>query len=241
MKPLIKIGFCILLLCSTLGVFAQSDSSKFSFIGVNGGIAVPLKSFAPFSSVFPDSKASLGYTVNITVEYPIKNSRIGIIGLLSYGQNKFNPISFSPSGGGYLYDSSRYGNFNELTIQGGIYLPLSSKDNVFNFHVLGGVLFFTFPETMYSENYYYPSYAYNETYRINSANIMGLTFDMGFGIKGYINQKLLFALSIDTFFSEKSNCITGLTNYQAGTNTYFSSLNVFLFNITTGLAYVIGK
>jgi hypothetical protein len=266
-----KLCICFILLSfCCIEATGQLDSLKYTsklknygFIQFNVGMGIPLGDYFffnnPYSTApFPNNpsiqaynrdggQALVGYTINLSIAYPVMKSHWGIMLMSSYSVNSFDYSSI------FSYPSPIVtGDFNGRSVVGGIFYSVPVKYSLFDFRILAGPLYFKYPGVTYSEYYnnmaLAPGYgvSYKDTWTLSQGNTLSFAYDVGVGWRRLMTKKLFLSVNIDIFKSLKAGTIiqTGkyTDNYTGQTASIINtcSANVSQLNIIIGIGYHIG-
>jgi hypothetical protein len=264
MKNKIFLLFLSFLLMSHLSFGSDKDSGKiknYPFISIHIGDGIPFSYNKASEDIF-ESYGQAGFSININAAMPIKHSIFDITAMISYGSNPFNLNNYFRGVEGLTEFNSASENLNEYAGLPGISLSIPYHRFLFDFRLLGGVLYFGSSGDKYSSTTSYLQQVnptsvvyYTSSADISPYNTTSLALDIGASVKFMGGKKIFIALSFDYFYahpnigfnataqSYSSNTMPAYILYNI-TNTSYNnttSMDVQLINLTFGIGYRFGK
>jgi opacity protein-like surface antigen len=245
----IKIFLAVAALCITASSFAQQKGP--SFIGINGGISLPLGNWGKSAEVIsingtvtdPNGYASTGGFGALNGAY-FFSKHFGIGGLVSYGTYSLKNVDSLSQGYQQSFDvdttrttPTNYTQFNFLP---GIYFNSTvAKKLSVTARALVGISYATTPQISVSIE---DGGVFDPPVVQESASKTSFAFDVGAGLSYALKKCLAINLNADYFYSKPDFTINNtVRNNNAGREISEYNQPLDAVNISLGIAYLFCK
>ena len=237
MKKILSLTYAFLFIAS---VQALAQEKPKSFIGLSGGISLPMGNFTKTDYTDPSSGFSSKTGLNFGLEGAkyLKGSNWGIGGSLSYATYNFKPNNLSA---GFLDDFGvatakvSADSYRTLQILVGPYHSIPLGKLTADFKGLVGIMSATSPEiTTTLED--------NPPFCQKSATATALSFQIGAGLRYSFNEKLGVSLRTDYFYGKpKFDLVNENRNNNVGRKIDSYNESISGICATAGLFYQFTK
>ena len=228
----------LFLLFTTISFAQNSDSIKFQprgYVALGAGVGIPIGDYASSTSFSYGDYAHIGRQLNFSGGIPLKKSHYGIA---------FMYLNFRNPKVSNNYTTADY--YTGKVIMAGLLYTIAKKNISYDFRLLGGWGWSSFPNFGYSypdpKNYPYGYYDVN----INSSSGNEVAIDFGAQIRIPIIEEKLICLTIGVDFyyaNPKYSSTETVSNFPYGNySTTFSidsNIPTLFVSFTAGIAFQI--
>jgi hypothetical protein len=227
----------------------DSLQGHMGYFTINTGISQPVGRFASTKSTAYGGYAMPGSVINISAGLTPEHSNLGVALIFGNYANPFNGSKYANNVGlsdeAHTYTPTVQDEYINSVAMAGLLYTIPIHKISFDFRLLGGIAFYSFPEVGYA------AYQYNAvtggtdyyTWDIATSNSAALAGDFGAGIS-YNYRSVAVMLNADYLYSDPQFNTTERVTSPNGNPSYMNlngNIKVSPVSYTLGLGYQIGR